>query len=583
MLKKINREVQQVAEALATTLEANVSIVDSNMLRIAATGHYRKMVGKYAPRDSVFAKVLETEKTIVLDDPGLDSYCLDCPDREKCIETYQICTPITWNGEVVGVIGIIAFNQSQKDTILVKKEHYLDFLVKMAGLFSSRVGEAVLNEELASKNEELAAVIDNVHQGVLCLDAWGGISQINVRAMQLLGFEEQPNLYLGRDLSIFWPNALLLKALEEGQDYYDTEEYIQVGQNRKGLLSTVKLIRHNGTVSGAVATFTGLVDMQRSAARASEQSDFTFENLIGSSPAFVRSKSRARHVADQDSTVLITGESGTGKELFARAIHNFSSRAEHPFLGINCSAIPESLLESEFFGYESGAFTGANKRGKPGKIELAHNGTFFLDEIGDMPLFLQAKILRVLQEKRITKVGGVKGIDVDVRIIAATNKDLRELVAKKLFREDLYYRLNVIPLELPPLRERRQDIPAFIEHFVKMYNARLNKNILGFAEEAMEILLRYPWPGNVRELENIVEYGISFAEGDYVHYEDIRDRIPLSARGEEKSLRARVAEFERRVISEHLDKYGWDDQGKQKAAEILQMSRATLYRKMSQG
>ncbi len=583
MLQKISSGIQQVAEAIAATLEANVTIVDNNLVRVAGTGPYLGMVQKNAPKDSAFAKVLEKKETIVIENPGIDPGCKDCSIKDRCVETYEICTPIIWQGKAVGVIGIFAFDESQKRAMSEKKTQYLNFLHKMAELIASRVGEAILFEEVAAKNEELAAVIQNVHQGVLCLDAQGNINQVNSKARQLLGIEASLGSLPGVSLKDIWPNSLLLKALEEGHEFIDKEEYYETPHYRKGLLSTIKLVSQNNLVVGAVGTFTDLEDIQRSAVRVREHSDFSFDELVGDSPSFIRAKKRARQVAGHDSTVLITGESGTGKELFARAIHNASSRAENPFIGINCSAIPESLLESELFGYESGAFTGADKKGKPGKIELAHKGTFFLDEIGDMPLFLQAKLLRILQERRLTKVGGIKDIDVDVRVIAATNKNLEDLIDKKMFREDLFYRLNVIPLKLPPLRERKEDISTFIAYFLTIYNERFQKKVQGFSKEAIEFLLRYPWPGNVRELENIVEYGTSFAEGGHVELDDINDRFSSSSiREERKSLKERVADYERQIIMEALDKHGWDDDGKRKAADALQMSRATLYRKLSQ-
>lgn len=583
MLKRISSSIQQVAEAIAATLETNVTIVDNNLVRVAGTGPYFQMVQKNAPQNSAFAKAIEKKETIVIENPGLDTDCKDCSIKDRCIETYEICTPIIWQGEAIGVIGIFAFNDSQKRTISEKKTQYLNFLHKMGELIASRVGEAALFDEIAAKNEELAAVIQNVNQGVLCLDKQGRISQVNAKVRELLNIKAPLGSLQGVSLKDIWPKSLLIRALKEGNEFFDKEEYYETSNYRKGLLSTIKIVHQKNLLAGVVGTFTDLEDIQRSAVRVREHSNFSFDDLVGDSPSFIKAKKRACQVASQDSTVLITGESGTGKELFARAIHNASSRAENPFIGINCSAIPESLLESELFGYEPGAFTGADKRGKPGKIELAHKGTFFLDEIGDMPLFLQTKLLRILQERRLTKLGGVKDIDVDVRVIAATNKDLEDLIDKKMFREDLFYRLNVIPLKLPPLRERKEDIPIFIECCLDIYNKRFQKKLKGFSKEAIDFLLSYRWPGNIRELENIVEYGTSFAEGEQVELCDILDRFSsLPSREGNKSFKERVAEYEKQIIMETLDEYGWDDSGKRKAADALQMSRATLYRKLSQ-
>ena len=213
---------------------------------------------------------------------------------------------------------------------------------------------------------------------------------------------------------------------------------------------------------------------------------------------------------------MLTGETGTGKELFARAIHNASPRRDYPFISVNCAAIPEALLESELFGYEPGAFTGASRSGKPGKFELANHGTLFLDEVGDMPLFLQAKLLRVIQTMEITRVGGVHPKRIDARIIAATNQDLAELVRANRFRSDLYYRLNVIPLSLPPLRSRREDVRELSRHFCAYYSRQFNKGPMELTEEALALLESYGWPGNVRELENVIEYAVNFANGPQI-------------------------------------------------------------------
>ncbi len=242
--------------------------------------------------------------------------------------------------------------------------------------------------------------------------------------------------------------------------------------------------------------------------------------LIGTSSALQQTFQLIDKVADTPSTVLITGESGTGKELVARALHEQSSRKNEAFIKINCAAIPKTLMESELFGYEKGAFTGAVSQ-KPGRFELADRGTLFLDEIGELPLEMQVKLLRVLQESEFERVGGIKTLHVDVRMIAATNRDLLKEVAQGNFREELYYRLNVVPIGLPPLREREQDIPLLVQHFIGRFNERLRKSITGLTPEAMELLLRHPFPGNIRELENILERTILLAEGPVITVADL--------------------------------------------------------------
>jgi transcriptional regulator with PAS, ATPase and Fis domain len=286
--------------------------------------------------------------------------------------------------------------------------------------------------------------------------------------------------------------------------------------------------------------------------------------------------------------VLITGESGTGKEMFAKAIHYSGPRGGGPFVTVNCGAIPENLLESELFGYEKGAFTGAGERGKAGKFELADGGSILLDEIGDMPLHLQVKLLHVLQNMRFERVGGNKTVIVDVRVIAATNKNLEEMIRVGSFREDLYYRLSVIPLATPPLRGRRDDIRLLMAHFLAKYNAFMNKSIAGFTDRAERVYLRHPWPGNVRELENAVEYGVNMACGDRIDADAIPARL-LSDEDEAPppqvsgaSLAERMRAYEKEIIAKGLKQYGNTGRAKEIVAKELGISKATLYRRLAE-
>ncbi len=333
--------------------------------------------------------------------------------------------------------------------------------------------------------------------------------------------------------------------------------------------------------------------------------------LVGESPAIRQIYAVVEKVADTPSTVLITGESGTGKELVARALHDNSSRHSGPFIKINCAAIPKTLMESELFGYEKGAFTGA-VGSKPGRFELAHGGTLFLDEIGEIPTEMQVKLLRVLQESEFERVGGIKTIKVDVRLLTATNRDLAAEIGTGSFREDLFYRLNVVPIHLPALRERRQDIPLLVDHFIARFNERLKKQITGIEPEAVERLVAHNWPGNIRELENVVERTILFCEGPHIAVDDLPPEIsglPSSASsaslpeitapaapapapaasavppvGEEvgslkEAVRAETERVERELIQRALDETGGNVT---QAARKLQISRKSLQTKMKE-
>ena len=261
-------------------------------------------------------------------------------------------------------------------------------------------------------------------------------------------------------------------------------------------------------------------ELARRDARPEEPSGRGRFRLIGSAPVIRQIFAVVEKVADTPSTVLITGESGTGKELIARALHENSSRHKGPFIKINCAAIPKTLMESELFGYEKGAFTGA-VGAKPGRFELAHGGTLFLDEIGEIPVEMQVKLLRVLQESEFERVGGIKTIKVDVRLVTATNRDLLHEIEEETFREDLFYRLNVVPIHIPPLRDRREDIPLLAEHFIAKFNDRLKKQITGITPDAVACLIAYHWPGNIRELENLMERTMLFCEGPLIRARDL--------------------------------------------------------------
>ena len=311
-----------------------------------------------------------------------------------------------------------------------------------------------------------------------------------------------------------------------------------------------------------------------------------FDGMVASSRKMQEVFDFVRKVADSDSTVIVYGESGTGKELVARALHNHSNRKNEPFVAINCGAIPENLLESELFGHVRGAFTGATSA-KAGKFERADGGTIFLDEIGDMSPDLQVKVLRVLEEKAFDRVGGSKTTTVDVRVIAATHRDLEERVAEGSFREDLFYRLHVIPVVLPPLRERESDIPLLFDYFREKYNREKNKHVSGIMDDALEIMKRYTWPGNVREFRNLVERLVVLKEEGQVAPADLSEKMKRSTghlavpnmhlSDEGICLNTAVSEFEKALIYQSLQKTQWI---KNKAAKLLQLNRTTLVEKI---
>lgn len=312
--------------------------------------------------------------------------------------------------------------------------------------------------------------------------------------------------------------------------------------------------------------------------------NISLDSILSISEKVEELKERIRKLVRSTSTVLITGESGTGKEMFARAIHKTSLRGNKTFVAINCGAIPETLLESELFGYVKGAFTGADPRGRAGKFELANKGTIFLDEIGDMPLYMQVKLLRVIQDKEITRVGSNESIKIDVRIIAATNRNLDELIGEGSFREDLYYRLNVIPFEIPPLRNRKEDIELLSCYFAEKYSQLFQKNFKRYDDDVMMILNSYEWYGNVRELENATEYMINVMDDSgVIKKENLPGRIRKSEAARDNSPDDLcIRNMEERLIRKAIKRCGNDTRGKLEAARNLGIGIATLYRKLEQ-
>ncbi|WP_408055236.1 sigma-54 interaction domain-containing protein [Sutcliffiella halmapala] len=306
---------------------------------------------------------------------------------------------------------------------------------------------------------------------------------------------------------------------------------------------------------------------------------YTLEDIIGNSNVMKTLKEKVKHIAASEVSILIRGESGTGKELFAHSLHQLSNRSQMPFIKINCAAIPEHLLESELFGYEEGAFTGAKKGGKKGKFLLADGGTLFLDEIGDMSLPMQIKLLRVLQEGEVEPVGAIKPIQVNVRVIAATNRPLEKMMEEKRFREDLYYRIHVIPFHIPSLRERTEDIPQLVEHFIQKICMRTGRRITSVTPDALLALSRYRWPGNIRELENVIQAAVHFSTGEKLIHEALPDyltdtfSIPLGS----KPLKETLEDAEKQAIIQTLEKFHHD---KLEVAKQLGISKSSLYEKI---
>ena len=472
-LKYIKDEIQKIAEAIEAVLNIDVTIVDENLVRVAGTGIYVQKLGKKVEGYSAFKKSILEQSTIIITDPSCDEICKECSSRLDCKEFAEMCCPILCDGKSYGVIGLIAFDKKQADKINNNYENLINFLGKMADLISNKLKAQIKAYELELEKKKLETLLNSMDKAIVSIDTYGNIDRYNSKFKKIFKLNHtvhNENIFKILD---FMKNTSINKFEKEKSNsfYYKKEKYILRG------VYNVSNITLNNELKGYVIDFIDNKDAIKNYNKINKDYKIMLDSIIGESEIIKAYKKEALMASKSTSTVLITGESGTGKELFARAIHNHSNRSENPFIAVNCAAIPDNLLESELFGYEEGAFTGAKKGGNLGKFELADKGTIFLDEIGDMSLHLQAKLLRVLQEKELNKIGSNSNKIIDVRVIAATNKNLEDMVSNGLFREDLYYRLNVIPINLPSLRERKEDISLLINFMVKEYAKKLDKDV----------------------------------------------------------------------------------------------------------
>ncbi|WIF94245.1 sigma 54-interacting transcriptional regulator [Caminicella sporogenes] len=576
-LFRISNIVQRIAEAIESVIKVDVTIIDNKLNRIAATGLYTENIGARINDKSVFAYALKSGESFIIENPRIHKACSRCKKKESCREFAQVCCPIKVNGTIIGVIGLIAFDEKQKASILSNKHNLLEFLSRMADLLATKLIEKKKSEEIKLLIGELEVLFDSIDRGLMLVDVEGNILHYNSKAVEIFGKEYINNI--DKVAKYFDIEKVVSRKL----NIRNREFYHSINGNNFRIVYSVKPIEVNSKVVRLVITFNKIneiINVVNDVTGASME--MSFDDIIGESISIKMIKDYAKKAARSSSTVLIQGESGTGKELFARAIHFYSDRRKYPFIPINCAAIPENLLESELFGYEEGAFTGAKKGGKTGKFELANKGTIFLDEIGDMPLHLQTKLLRVLQENMIERVGGKRFIPIDVRIIAATNKNLEKKVEEGEFRDDLYYRLNVIPLYIPPLRERIDDIPILAYKFLNKFNYKLGKNILHISEEVLQFFKNYDWPGNVRELENIIEYAVNMTSSNCISINDLPNRIK-NKHGKNMAaddIIISIQDLEKREISKAIRKFGRTKKGIEEAAKVLGISRATIYRKL---
>lgn len=474
------------------------------------------------------------------------------------------------------LIGVIAMSGDAE----MVHPHTLGMVITAARAIENQLRTMKASEELLLRSNYMNAIIESIDSGVIAADKDGRITQVNNQGRQILkGLDVREGEPLSRLLGTVDD---LKKVMLGGSAYADREIFIRANQREVHLMTTAKpIFDADGNVQGIILVFQEINRIRRLVNEmAGSQARFSFEDILGTSPGFQEARNQAMLAAAGISNVLLLGDTGTGKELFAQSIHNQSQRKNHPFVAINCGAIPRELLESELFGYLEGAFTGAKKGGRPGKLELASGGTVFLDEIGDMPLDMQVKLLRVLQTGEVYRIGQHKPISVDLRIIAATHFDLKQEVDRGNFREDLFYRLNVLPIQIPTLRQRPEDIVPLARHFLTRCKRIFQKPNIRFSFDAEQTLLEHHWPGNVRELENVVERAVNLVDGERIvpEFFGISTAPADSPTGKPSpGPRLRLKEVERQTIASMLEEMGFN---LSRSARELGISRATLYNKI---
>ncbi|EKE4320972.1 sigma-54-dependent transcriptional regulator [Escherichia coli] len=576
VLMQIQPTIQRFARMLASVLQLEVEIVDENLCRVAGTGAYGKFLGRQLSGNSrLLRHVLETKTEKVVTQSRFDPLCEGCDSKENCREKAFLGTPVILQDRCVGVISLIAVTHEQQEHISDNLREFSDYVRHISTIFVSKLLEDQGPGDNISKI--FATMIDNMDQGVLVVDDENRVQFVNQTALKTLGVVQ--NNIIGKPIR-FRPLTFESNFTHGHMQHivsWDDKSELIIGQ------------LHN--IQGRQLFLMAFHQSHNSFSVANAPDEPHIEQLVGECRVMRQLKRLISRIAPSPSSVMVVGESGTGKEVVARAIHKLSGRRNKPFIAINCAAIPEQLLESELFGYVKGAFTGASANGKTGLIQAANTGTLFLDEIGDMPLMLQAKLLRAIEAREILPIGASSPIQVDIRIISATNQNLAQFIAEGKFREDLFYRLNVIPITLPPLRERQEDIELLVHYFLHLHTCRLGSVYPGIAPDVVEILRKHRWPGNLRELSNLMEYLVNVVpSGEVIDSTLLPPNLLNNGTTEQSDVtevnEAHLAlddaggtaleEMEKQMIREALSRHN----SKKQVADELGIGIATLYRKI---
>lgn len=546
----------------------DVAIFDIENRLIASTQNYIKKKGENVHATSVQEVI--RKGTVIVNHPGIMESCNGCRFKNNCPSSIELLSCINISSSAVGVISLTSFNKETHKVVCKSMDKYIKLIKNFSDLLSMIISKST-SEAIIQKTGFVNTLINCSKNSVVLIDINGNILNINENA---LDFFSSCNFYVQSAYQVF-PTKIIIQCLNgiEIQDYHTKMQGLKVSINCNPVIN-------NGKVIGSVIEIVHIEDKVQKEEK-KEQLE-AVDDIIGENKEIKYIKDTIKKICDSPSAVLITGETGTGKGLIAKTIHMQSIRKNKPFVYVNCAAIPSSLFESELFGYDSGAFTGAKKEGKIGKFELASGGTIFLDEIGDLSIEMQTKLLGVLQEYTFERVGGINPIPIDARVIAATDSHIDDLIREGKFRKELFYRLNVIPIESIPLRHRKDDIPLLVDNFITFYNSRLNKCIREVSKDAINIIKEYHWEGNIRELMNAVEYSMNLCDGNIINIESLPRHIVdhYKSRGDSngKSL---LKENEGKLIVELLEKHGYDVRGKKLVSEELGISLRSLYRKIN--
>ena len=564
-LESVRSGIEHFVSAAAEAFRVEAAVFNQESSLFFCTPTYLKKKGNAV--HYTFIQDVIVNGSVLVTEPGKMPSCIGCRFNEHCPSTMEILCCIHSGTEVAGVISFTSFTKEGQKRISENTDIYLNAITKLSSLIGEYLQQFSGDSTAADTEKLIESLMSLCEQPLLLTDPNGVVLRYNQLADKILKFCNVSSTSLRQIFS-----EDMARRITSGNDLF--EKKASIGENT-AKVTTRSIYSQNHLHSILVRLSNEFYEnLPESGA---------FERLIGSSHAFVHIQNLIKRVADSPTPILITGETGTGKELVARSFHEQSRRNKYPFVAINCSSIPENLFESELFGYEEGSFTGAKKGGKMGRIEMAQGGTLFLDELGEMPLSVQPKLLRVLQEYELERVGSTKKIHLDIRIVAATNRDLREMIKEGKFREDLFYRISVINVKLPPLRDRKEDIIPISLNYLERLKTKMTTPLRTISHEAEQAFLSYSWPGNIRELQNVVEYAANLCDSDTLTLAD----LPEHMRGleecpdTEKQKETPLPESQEKQILDLLSTYGHTLEGKKKIAADLGISLRTLYRKLN--